>query len=225
LPTETVNYVASIAPLLGAETPMSGPLAVYAGGATVTRVAFRPMPSGCDPDAAYNPGGPCTPLRSAVVAAAASPVTADQPCDPDAAYDPTRPCRPPAPAAVAAQPIAPAVSWPPMRYATESRPIQERMSQPVAFSFGPAPGKWMIQVGAFATLSIAQGAAEHARSVAPDLLRMTDIELPATAPLGTQVAFRARLSGLSASAAAEACSRLTGRGIACITVPPPRDSF
>ena len=33
LPTETVNYVASIAPLLESGTPMSGPLAVYAGGA------------------------------------------------------------------------------------------------------------------------------------------------------------------------------------------------
>jgi hypothetical protein len=57
------------------------------------------------------------------------------------------------------------------------------------------------------------------------LLQRTNIELPATAPLGTQVAFRARLSGLSAAAATEACSRLTGRGIACVTVAPPRDSF
>ncbi len=33
LPDETVNYVASIAPLLGPGTPLSGPLAVYAGSA------------------------------------------------------------------------------------------------------------------------------------------------------------------------------------------------
>ena len=83
----------------------------------------------------------------------------------------------------------------------------------------------MIQVGAFATLSTAEAAAEAARSAAPDLLRTTNIELPATTPLGTQVAFRARLSGLSPSAAAEACARLAGRGIPCITVPPPRDTF
>ena len=37
LPAETVNYVASIAPLLGPGTPMSGPLAVYAGTGQGTR--------------------------------------------------------------------------------------------------------------------------------------------------------------------------------------------
>jgi D-alanyl-D-alanine carboxypeptidase len=83
----------------------------------------------------------------------------------------------------------------------------------------------MIQVGAFGSLSTAQGAAERARAAAPDLLDRTKIELPATAPLGTQVAFRARLSGLSAQAATQACGRLTGRGMACITVPPAQGSF
>jgi D-alanyl-D-alanine carboxypeptidase len=235
LPAETVNYVASIAPLLGTETRMSGPLAVYAGGgAVVTRVAARPTPSSCDPDAAFNPDGPCTP-RPAVVQPLLvadtpyAPPYASGPCDPDAAYDPSRPCQ--TPAASVVQPVSapPAAvqprSPPPLRYAEESRPIQERIAQPVAFAPGPPPGRWMIQVGAFSTLSIAESAAEAARSAAPDVLRTAKVELPATAPLGTQVAFRARLSGLSASAAAEACSRLTGRGMACITVSPSGDSF
>jgi D-alanyl-D-alanine carboxypeptidase len=99
------------------------------------------------------------------------------------------------------------------------------MAMPVAFASGPPPGHWAIQVGAFANLATAQAAAENARSALPDLLRTAKIELPATAPLGTQVAFRARLSGLSPSAAADACSRLDGRGTACITVPPQHDSF
>jgi D-alanyl-D-alanine carboxypeptidase len=239
LPTETVNYVASIAPLLGSETPMSGPLAVYAGGPTVTRAVYRPTPAGCDPDAAYDPGRPCVPIRPApvqVVAAAAPVPYASTDCDPDAAYDPTQPCRPPPVAPVIAQPLAPVVAQPlpppaqpPVRYATEMRPLQERMAQPVAFAPGPPPGplagRWMIQVGAFATLSTAQGAAERARAAAPELLDRTKIELPATTPLGRQVAFRARLSGLSAQAAAEACGRLTGRGMACITVPPAQGSY
>jgi D-alanyl-D-alanine carboxypeptidase len=264
LPTETVNYVASIAPLLGSDTPMSGPLAVYAGGASVTRAVYRPTPSGCDPDAAYDPARPCVPIRPAVVQVAAAaptpyvradcdPDAAYDPtrpcapmrsapvqaaavvaapyvatdCDPDAAYDPTRRCQPPAPAVapIITQPLAPPPAPPPMRYAREARPLQERMSQPVAFAPGPPPGHWMIQVGAFATLSTAQGAAERARAVAPDLLDRTKIELPATAPLGTQVAFRARLSGLTPQAAAEACARLTRQGMACITVPPPQGSF
>jgi hypothetical protein len=157
---------------------------------------------------------------------AAAPYVATD-CDPDAAYDPTRRCQPPAPAVapIITQPLAPPSGPAPTRFAREARPLQERVAQPVAFAPGPPPGHWMIQVGAFATLSTAQGAAERARAVAPDLLDRTKIELPATAPLGTQVAFRARLSGLSPQAAAEACGRLTRQGMACITVPPPQGSF
>ncbi len=219
LPTETVNYVASIAPRLGSDRPMSGPLAVYGGGARVYQVAARPTPAGCDPDAAYNPDGPCVKLRppAATAVAYAMPV-----CDPDAAYDPSRPCKAPPPEPVAAPP--------PQRFASESRrPLQERQPQQIAFHpgvpSGPPRGRWMVQVGAFASLSTAEAAAERARSAAPDLLDQTKIELPATVPFGNQVAFRARLSGLTAQAAAQACGRLAGRGIACLTVPPPRDSF
>jgi hypothetical protein len=98
-------------------------------------------------------------------------------------------------------------------------------AQRVSYAAGPPPGRWAIQVGAFASLSTAESAAEHARSAAPDLLRTAKIELPATTPFGSQVAFRARLLGLSQTAAADACARLSGRGIACITVPPDRGSF
>lgn len=225
LPTETVNYVASIAPQLGTERPMSGPLAVYGGGARVIQVAARPTAAGCDPDAAYNPDGPCMTQRPPVVAStalvAANPYVAED-CDPDAAYDPARTCRVPSP--------APAVAPPPVRYASERpRPLQERMGQSVAFHPGtppgPPPGRWMIQVGAFGSLSTAEAAAERAQSAAPDLLERTKIELPATVPFGNQVAFRARLSGLTAQAATEACGRLTGRGMACMTVPPTQNSY
>ena len=250
LPAETVNYVASIAPLLGADTPMSGPLAVYAGGASVRRAMYRPTPAGCDPDAAYDPARPCVPIRPPVVqVAAAAPMPyvatdcdpdaaydptrrcapvrmapvqtvaaapyAASDCDPDAAYDPTRRCAParsvPVPTAAAAaapfvstdcdpdaaydprrrcapapavapiitQPLAPPAGPAPMRFAREARPLQERMGMPVAFAPGPPAGHWMIQVGAFATLSTAQGAAERARAMAPELLDRTKIELPA----------------------------------------------
>ena len=315
LPSETVSYVASIAPRLGAGTPMSGPLAAYAGQI----VASSGTPAGCDRDAAYNPNGPCTPLRPAVVvaSAAAAPVVDEAArdacdadaaydptrpcrpvpggavsgaavsgpavsgpayeqagCDPDAAYDPTHPCRPvpagapaigeqalpppqvvaqalPPPAIVAqalppprigdqALPPLPAIgeqTLPPLParqsgYAAPLRPLQERMTQraafspgPPAFSPGPPAGRWAIQVGAFANLASAQAAAESARSAVPDLLRTAKIELPATTPFGSQVAFRARLFGLSAAAAADSCARLSGRGVACLTVPPMRDSF
>jgi D-alanyl-D-alanine carboxypeptidase len=262
LPDETVNYVAAIAPYLGLDAPMSGPLAVYAG--QTSRMAARPTPAACDPDAAYNPNGPCTPLRPAVVQpvavaavspsysqgpcdpdaaynpngpctplrpaviqpvviAAAAPSYPQAPCDPDAAYDPARPCQPlpPAPAPVVIQ----SAPGQPPQHAAGARPLQEMESQRVAFSPGPPPARWAIQVGAFANLATAQAAADNARSVLPELLRTAKVELPATTPFGSQVAFRARLSGLTLSAAMDACSRLGGRGIPCITVSPPRDSF
>ncbi|HQT76980.1 MAG TPA: transglycosylase SLT domain-containing protein [Rhodopila sp.] len=303
LPSETVNYVASIAPRLGPGTPMSGPLAVYAGGGTMRQYAAARTSSGCDPDAAYNPDGPCSPARPAVLQPAVlrtaqyqpAPVRRPTPsdCDPDAAYDPTRPCQPrPAPVqealasapprprfepyepVVAAQPLLqptpyarsalpqrapeqPAPARPTAfartapeaptrtRFAANShmRPIQESMAQPVSYrqaaappqaavtragvtraSFPPAApspaAQWAIQVGAYPTLSGAEAAADSARTLAPDLLRKAKTELPATAPLGNKVAFRARLAGLTPTAASSACSRLSGHGLPCITVPP-----
>ena len=78
LPDETVNYLAAIAPNLGAAVPLSGPLAEYAGG---TPIAAAPAPdatslaSGCDADAAYDPDHPCAPLeRAATTPAAVLPV-------------------------------------------------------------------------------------------------------------------------------------------------------
>ena len=193
----------------------------------------------CDPDAAYNPGGPCTtripaPVQSVAVATAVPYATAN--CDADAAYDPTHPCKPvpafPAPAVqvpVVAQPLPQPPTPRSTELASRARPLQEMMGTPVTFvpgvPAGSSSGHWAVQVGAFANLSSAQAAAENARKGAPDLLRMAKIELPTTTPLGTQVAFRARLSGLSSSAAAEACTRLNGRGMPCITVPPERGSF
>ena len=271
LPAETVQYVASIAPLLRPGTPMSSPLAVYAGhvpraavyAGLPPRMAGRPTPAGCDPDAAYNPDGPCTPLRPAaepsVVVAASAPAYAPSPgpeaCDPDAAYDPARPCQPvsTAPAYASSQgldacdpdaaydptrrcrPVSastePVVAEPlqrpmadrPTRYASR-RPIQEIMARPVAFAAAAPTGHWAIQVGAFATLPTALAAAENARSELPDMLRTAKIALPPTARLGRQVAFRARLSGLTSATAMDACARLSGRGRACITVPPGRNA-
>lgn len=222
LPAETVNYVASIAPRLGTETPMSGPLAVYGAPVRYASASRKPTPVGCDPDAAYNPDGPCTPLRPIEVAYVA-PAPTPSNCDPDAAYDPGRPCRP-----APVRPVEVAYAPPPgraglveeSRFVPENRPLQERMARLSHLKPVAPQGEWGIQVGAFVNLSSAQFAAEAARSAVPDLLQTAKVTLPTTAPLGTQVAFRARLVGLSHGDAATACARLTSIGKACITVPP-----
>jgi hypothetical protein len=119
LPNETVNYLAAIAPRLGNDLPMTGPLVAYAdnGGAALTpdpvphAYARRPI-ARCwqDPDAAYDPDAPCRAAPPPVrVAAAPKPVQAyaapaSRNCwhDPDAAYDPAAPCGTAPPAIVAA---------------------------------------------------------------------------------------------------------------------------
>jgi D-alanyl-D-alanine carboxypeptidase len=83
LPDETVNYLAAIAPNLGSDVPLSGPLAEFAQGqspqgqATAT-VAPPPdvasLAAGCDPNAAYDPDHPCAPLELAASAPATPPV-------------------------------------------------------------------------------------------------------------------------------------------------------
>jgi len=129
LPNETVNYVAAIAPHLGNDLPMSGPLVAYAsnGGTPLTPdpvpQAYASAPiAGCwrDPDAAYDPDAPCraapppaqisSSYRAPVpppVQVAAAPARAFANCwhDPNAAYDPTAPCQ--APPESAPQPAAP----------------------------------------------------------------------------------------------------------------------
>jgi hypothetical protein len=60
LPDETVNYLASVAPRLGNDRPVSGPLATYAGGGSATPV--RTTSLGDDPsDRAFDGGGLVTP--------------------------------------------------------------------------------------------------------------------------------------------------------------------
>ena len=181
--------------------------------------------------ASRRPQPPRRPSLARVLPAYAPSSASQGACDPDAAYDPSRPCQPlpEARAPVVTQALAPPMTQttPIHRagFAVGARPLQERMTQSVAFTPGPPPGRWAIQVGAFANLATAQAAAEGARSALPGILGTAKIELPTTTPFGSQIAFRARLSGLSRSAAADACARLTGRGNACMIVPPARDLF
>jgi D-alanyl-D-alanine carboxypeptidase len=110
LPNETVNYVASIAPNLGTEIAMTGPLAAYASGGTA--------PDYASPAYATPTGAPIQ-LASARVRRRRGGGRA---CwhDPDAAYDPDAPCQSPP----AAAPMAPAVV-PAMAYAS-ARPSPAR---------------------------------------------------------------------------------------------------
>ena len=134
LPSETVNYVASISPNLGGSVPASGAFAEYAmsgrsprgagGCASVSDGAYDPSaPCGVDPPAAPRILYAAATMEAAPAAAGALPATgggmdpallaravAAGGCayDPDGAYDPSAPCgTDPAPAAPGAVSPAP----------------------------------------------------------------------------------------------------------------------
>ncbi len=192
LPDETVNYLASVAPRLGSDVAMTGPLAAFAGSAT-------PPSYVADGNHAYAGGGT---VQAASYAAVPAPAQED-----DAslrAFDGGGLVTPTAPTgSLTGQVSAPSV---------------QVARQPIA----PAPtaqaGEWGIQVGAFGDPALSRAAIERARVDASDLLLSSQ---PAIMPVQRgAVLYRARLMGLSAASAAAACARLSAAGFECFAVPP-----
>jgi D-alanyl-D-alanine carboxypeptidase len=240
LPDETVNYLASVAPRLGNDVAMTGPLAVYGGG-TATAVAYTP-PS----DRAYVPPSDQAYAGGGMVVAQADSV----PVDPaDRAFDggglvtaeaPTGSLAgqgltaqipagqgvtlatmttPDTDRSVASQSLlAPATLVAPAQAAPlRATPVAAPMFTPVSAPASSAGG-WAIQVGAFPDPAHSQAMIAVARARAGDLLVGTQ---PAVIPVQRgSTLYRARLVGLSAPSAAAACSRLANAGMDCLTIPP-----
>ena len=89
---------------------------------------------------------------------------------------------------------------------------------------GPAaPGQWAIQIGAFASQGLAQGAL---RSVAGQ----AHAELAVAHPLvvsvrqGSNVLWRARMTGMSRETAVQACEKVTRGRSSCIVLSPDAQS-
>ena len=213
------------------------------------RPTVASLAAGCDLNAAYDPKHPCTSLERAArepapIQTASASQFGTNGCDLNAAYDPNRPCtslpqtvaasRPtptPTQQVAAANPkpalsnflIASAKAEP--LPAEKPVPAPQRPSRPPAQG-GAAPhppassgGEWAIQVGAFANAELARTVADGARAQAPEL-HSAVLALQPTAPFGGKVLYRARLAHLSASAAANACTRLNQRQLPCVVVRP-----
>jgi SLT domain-containing protein len=211
LPDETVNYLASVAPRLGNDVAMTGPLAVYAGTATASARTDRTAS-----DAAYAGGG-------LVVSGA----EAAEPADPaDRAFDGGGLVTPDAPTGTfsgpvaAGQAITPASAPAPLAdRGVASRPLvaPATLVPPVAAPVARG-GDWAIQVGAFPDPAHSQAVIAAARARAADLLASAQ---PAIIPVQRGATlYRARLVGLSGASAEAACGRLSGAGMACFAVPP-----
>ena len=242
LPNETVAYLASVAPALAAEGPMTGPLARYAdagsgrGRAPVQVYAAYARPLGAcwrDPDAAYDPDDKC----NRASAPAAAPVRVARAGGPTAVGSVLwgtggnavqasamggNAASPPPTAAYVPPAYRPQA---PVERVAAAAPRRARFAligaaqaEPARISFGDA--RWGVQVGAFADPNQARQVAEGARRVAPAELAAAETRLGTVAAPGRQTLYRARLVGITQPAADSACVRLTSARWACLTVPP-----
>jgi len=88
---------------------------------------------------------------------------------------------------------------------------------------GVTTGGWAVQVGAFASEGLASSATFTARDHARDVLGSARTSVSAVRqPHG--VLYRARLTGLSRDAAAQACERLVRARTSCMVVSPDAQS-
>jgi len=96
LPDETVNYLAAVTPNLGDAVPLSGPFAQYASAGGGVAPSARSFATGCDVNAAYDPGHPCAAEPPPAELAGPEEVASANPsagaCDSNLAYDPDSPC-------------------------------------------------------------------------------------------------------------------------------------
>jgi hypothetical protein len=221
LPSETVAYMAAVAPRLGGSTFSSGVMARGVSAADLNRQSLAgtlspvgaPMSNGryiAPADAAIDPSvvalnrqsltdamvrNPAPASRAAPVQAAGAPIIDAE----STAEDLNR------------QALAAASSWPPRTGRVER----------VAVSSTPGgPGEWGVQVGAFANASLASAVANDARAFAHGTLDGASVFLGTAIRPDGGVLYRARLVGISANAAHAACDALVQQHRACAVVPP-----
>jgi hypothetical protein len=232
LPGETVAYLENVAPRLGDDPPMTGPLASFAGRPATRYAAAAALPP-VEPAPAPPAPPPAAPLP--IAPPAAEPPAYRPPAStyrpPVSALGLAAPAPAPAPAPVPAQPrvpaplptaasVAPSSPGPPApRPGFVPAPWVRPMPPGVAAAAAPErpEGAWGIQVGAFATPGLARDAADAARQ---RLAGRGETVVGVAARPGGGVLFRARVTGLSAEAARAGCARVSSGGGPCIVVSP-----
>ncbi len=215
---------------------MTGPLATYGQGsigtqdpaASVAQI-IRPVAvasradEACDHDAAYDPDRPCA-LTSTLAAATPAWRTTAPGCDPVTAYDPSRVCTDTGPSASLEFPVG-AVSQsslyqPAAPVASTTAPSASTPRAGTSATATASGGVWAIQVGAFSDPVLARAVATGVHNALANLLTTAQIELLPTSLFGGKVAYRARLSNLTADTASAACARLAADQQPCMVVAP-----
>ncbi|MFO1056136.1 MAG: lytic transglycosylase domain-containing protein [Dongiaceae bacterium] len=237
LPTETVNYVASVAPRLGNAAPATGPLAGYAvasvdmGGGfdprrmrparEVALVGGKPAPAGCDPLAAYDPNGPCgrggAPVETGVAVADLTPAPAS-PAAPAPQPEPTLVAvelPAPAPAGKPAPPptlVALAKPLPPPEPVPASKPALAKPApaKPALAKPAAASASRLDQAVAFLSAPPTAKPVTMATAPAPSRVQLAAVPAAELAPVGRSAIQVGVFGNADAARAAAAKARLTG---------------
>ncbi|MBV8095618.1 MAG: lytic transglycosylase domain-containing protein [Acetobacteraceae bacterium] len=205
LPDETTLYVAAVAPRLGGSTPTGGPLPAYAAG----QPKPPPEPEPTQPAVVTAEVLPALedPVPTASALGRTPPPARQEAAPPTIAVDPS-PVQLPR-----REPNPPPRREPNYRFVVGAAYADElpRGSKPIG-----GGRTWTIQVGAYETPGLAREAAAAAQRSAVLVSAETKIGV-AQRPNGG-VLFRARLTGLSAEGAQQACNRIKRTGMPCMIV-------
>ena len=218
LPDETRRYVAAIGPRIAGAQPnrpspgeqyamTSAPFSASSGVRYVAADTPREAPRPDRPIVVLNP----LPTRLAAETTAVRE-TRDQPIQVAALPAPSRPAPRYEPRLAALPDPMPA----PRGFSLVSRAMA---SPTMPQREGTTAGAWAVQVGAFGNQALAAAAVASARGQARTELAAAK---PAVSGIrqGSSTLYRARLSGLSRNAAAQACERLTRSRTSCLVVSP-----
>ncbi len=209
LPDETRRYVAMIGPNIAGVYPTNrSPAEDYAMNALPINIPPGSRYGRAVQMASSRGGGGRVPARGPIE-------TAQLPEPPRETYQPA-----PQQYALVTPPSAP--PQPPSRGGF--RLIPQAVAEPIPMHRGgPATGQWAIQVGAFASESLAQSAVGSARAQAHAELAVAHTYVASVRqPRG--VLYRARLTGLSREAAVQACERLAHSHGTCMVLSPDAQS-
>jgi cell division septation protein DedD len=209
LPNETRNYVAMIAPRIRGIYPVNQ--------VSPHNLAMVPETIGPGPRYASRRG------QAGVMMASARQPAGSGRAGTQVAAMPIPPARSaPAAQVVASAPPPPAAALsggaPSSRFSLIPSAHAATMPRPAA----PGPSRWAVQVGAFASESLARSAAVEAKGKARDLagglafVQATDAQ--------RNRLYRARIGGLSRDAAADGCEKLRAQRWQCTIISPDAQS-
>jgi len=215
LPDETRRYVASIGPNLTGDAPrVRSPAEQYAMNALPMNIPPGPRYGRATVQLASSSTGGSgrVPARGRVeVAQLASPRRVSAPSSA------------PQQVAVALPPVAPQAPTPSPSRLSLISPAMAAESNAFRRTQAGSGGQWAVQVGAYASQSLAQSAVSTARDQARSELSVGRVQV-GTVQQSRGALWRARVTGLSRETAVQACEKLSRGRTGCIVLSPDAQS-